>query len=158
MTGPRLLPRLPDPSAPCRPEACQQGPTLVGQVKTPLSTPPCFLPPSPGSLSTDVPQVASPGFRYLPTSCLSCQSSPCFLEILAAEALPVVGVLPGSSDFLVPQTLLFDLKGSSVTLCGHLTPSVLDQLTHARTRTHTRHHSLGSSSHRVLVASHTLFR
>ena len=35
----------------------------------------------------------------------------------------MVGVLPGSSDPLVPQTLLFDLKGSSVILCGHLTPS-----------------------------------
>ena len=87
-------------------------------------------------------------------SCLSCQSSPSFLEIRAAEALPVVGVLPGSSDSLVPQTLLFDLKGSGVTLCGHLTPSILDHLT----RTHAQHHSLGSSSHRVLVASsHTLF-
>ena len=45
----------------------------------------------------------------------------------------MVGVLPGSSDSLVPQTLLFDLKGSSVILCGHLTPSILDHLTHAHT-------------------------
>lgn len=134
VTGPRLPPRLPDPSAPGRPEACQQGPALVGQVKAPLSTPPCFLPPSPGSLSPDVPQVASPGFRCLPTSCLSCQSSPCFLEVLAAEALPMVRVLPGSSDSLVPQALLFDLKGSSVTLCGHLTPQ---SWTTSRTHVHT---------------------
>lgn len=66
VTRPCLLPHLPDPSAPCRPEACQQGPTRVGHVKTRLSTPSCFLPPSPGSLSTDVPQVTSPGFQYPP--------------------------------------------------------------------------------------------
>lgn len=107
VTRPHLPPHLPEPSAHVGLRHARQGPTLVVQVKTLLSMPPHFLPPSPGgpwSLPTDIPQVASPGSSTRPLPVFPASLS--VLWVPGAEALPVVGVLPGSSVSLLPKALL----------------------------------------------------